>query len=119
MAVAAAAREALWINKLIETFRFNNAAMPMLIRMDSESALALVRNPVVLQRSKHIVVLHHVVRERASRGDVTLEYCSIKTLHLYAATYSHYSLSLATTQSSIAELLLLFNHNILGCLTTT
>jgi hypothetical protein len=44
---------------------------------------------------------------------------TVRTLHVYAATYSHYSLSLATTQSSIAELLLLFNHNILGCWTTT
>jgi hypothetical protein len=42
-----------------------------------------------------------------------------RTLHVYAATYSYYSLSLATTQSSIAELLLLFNDNILGCWTTT
>jgi hypothetical protein len=49
MAVAAAAHEALRMNKLIETFRFKIVAMPMLIRTDSKSALALVRNPVVFK----------------------------------------------------------------------
>jgi hypothetical protein len=49
----------------------------------------------------------------------SLRFVCVRALHLYAATYSHYSLSLATTQSSIAELLLLFNLNILGWSTTT
>jgi hypothetical protein len=43
----AAAHEALRMNKLIDTFRFENVAMPMLIGTDSETSLALVRNPVV------------------------------------------------------------------------
>jgi uncharacterized membrane protein len=52
----------------------------MLIRMDSESALAFVRNPVDYKRSKHIDVLHHVVRERAARGEVTLNYYSTEKM---------------------------------------
>jgi hypothetical protein len=43
----------------------------------------------------------------------------VRTLHVYAATYSHYSLSLATTQSSIAVALIqsqysgLLDHNLM------
>jgi hypothetical protein len=52
------------------------------ILSDSQSALALVRNPVVSQRSRHIDVLHHFVRERSELGGIGLEYCS--TEHMVA-----------------------------------
>jgi hypothetical protein len=83
---------------------------PVVITCDSKATLSLCYDPKEGQRSKHVYIVHHFAREWGA---------CVRTLHLYAATYSHYSLSLATTQSSIAELLLLFNHNILGCLTTT
>jgi hypothetical protein len=39
-----------------------------------------VKNPVVSQRSKHIDVLHHFVRERSDRGEIVLEYCSTERM---------------------------------------
>jgi hypothetical protein len=91
--------------------------VPILIRMDRESTLDLVRNRLASKRSKHIDVLHPFVRERAAKVEETLEYCSIekmladyltkvvsvKTLHLLAVTCSNHSLSIATTQSSMAN----------------
>jgi hypothetical protein len=62
---------------------------------------------------------HRTATEHGTKASLGPHTKSVRTLHVNAATYSHYSLSLATTQSSIAELLLLFNHNILGCWTTT
>jgi hypothetical protein len=50
------------------------------IRSDSQSSLALVRNPVVSQRSKHIDMLHHFVRERSDLGEIVLEYCSTERM---------------------------------------
>ncbi|KXZ43064.1 hypothetical protein GPECTOR_105g96 [Gonium pectorale] len=41
----------------------------MLTYGDNQGAQALVRNPIIQQRSKHIDVLHHFVRERTERGD--------------------------------------------------
>ena len=46
----------------------------MPIGADNQSALALIRNPISSQRSKHIEVAHHFVRERAQRGDVMFIY---------------------------------------------
>jgi hypothetical protein len=50
------------------------------ILSDCSSAIALVRNPVVSQQSKHIGVLHHFVREQASRQEIVLEYCSTERM---------------------------------------
>jgi hypothetical protein len=51
---AAAAHEALWLSKLLVSFGLNKVAMPIESRMDSESALPSVSNPVLSQRSKHV-----------------------------------------------------------------
>jgi hypothetical protein len=80
MAAAGAAREALWMRKIWTDLGVVEGVPRIL--SDSQSALALVRNPVVSQRSKHIDVLHHFVRERSERGEIGLEYCS--TEHMVA-----------------------------------
>jgi hypothetical protein len=46
----------------------------------SQSTLALMRNPVVSQRSKRMDVLHHWERARAGRNEIVLDHCSTKTI---------------------------------------
>ncbi|KXZ40994.1 hypothetical protein GPECTOR_1030g305 [Gonium pectorale] len=72
MAASAATRQALWLQKLLDVFEFE--PLPMPIYGDNQGAQALVRNPIIQQRSKHIDVLHHFVRERAERGEVKFVY---------------------------------------------
>jgi hypothetical protein len=74
LAAASAAKEALWLHKLMGDFGVECAA-PVLIYCDSQAALKLLVNPVVSQRSKHIDVLHHFARERVARREVRYEYC--------------------------------------------
>ncbi|KXZ41602.1 hypothetical protein GPECTOR_370g152 [Gonium pectorale] len=62
MAASAATRQALWLQKLLDVFEFEPSPMP--IYGDNQGAQALVRNPIIQQRSKHIDVLHHFVPER-------------------------------------------------------
>ncbi|MCO5552616.1 hypothetical protein L7F22_006130 [Adiantum nelumboides] len=44
------------------------------IYTESQSALAIVRNPIFHARTKHIEVHYHYVRERLLAGDISLAY---------------------------------------------
>ncbi|MCO5552119.1 hypothetical protein L7F22_005629 [Adiantum nelumboides] len=44
------------------------------IYTDSQSALAVARNPVFYARTKHIEVHYHYVRKRLSAGEISLAY---------------------------------------------
>jgi hypothetical protein len=78
MAAAAAAREALWSKRLVVDFGLSDA--PNQICSDSQSAIALAHKPAVWQRSKHIDILHHFVREKVHLTEVQLVYCATKEM---------------------------------------
>jgi hypothetical protein len=71
-AVASSAREALWLRQLLPTFGIN--LKQFMIRTDSMGAMNSLKNPQITQRTKHIDVMHHFVRERCAKGDLTLEF---------------------------------------------
>ncbi|KAJ9520578.1 hypothetical protein QJQ45_007436 [Haematococcus lacustris] len=72
-AAADATREALFLRKLLHELCAVTGPVPILC--DSQGAVALVKNPVESQRSKHIAVMHHMARERVWRGEVEFSYC--------------------------------------------
>ena len=47
---------------------------PTTIFTDSQSALAVARNPIFHARTKHIEVHYHYVKERLSAGEINLDY---------------------------------------------
>ena len=47
---------------------------PTEIRVDNKSAIALAKNPVYHDRSKHIDTRYHYIRERITKQDLKLEY---------------------------------------------
>jgi hypothetical protein len=71
MASAAAAAQAVWLQKLLEEV-VGIPAKPTIILMDNMAAIALAKNPVHHDRSKHIVVKYHFTRECVERGDIEL-----------------------------------------------
>ncbi len=73
MAAAAATREALWLRNVVSVF--TGSVEQVLIWGDNQGALSLIKNPLLTERSKHIDVQHHFVRDRAERGEVKFEYC--------------------------------------------
>jgi hypothetical protein len=74
MAAAHAIKEALWLRKLFADLRMPVSAIDL--RSDNQAAIALLKNPIASNRSKHIDVLHHFARERVIRGEISISYCS-------------------------------------------
>jgi len=72
IAAASTAKEALWLRKLLKDLHFNIDTIA--INADSQSAIKLIKNPIVSLRSKHIDVIHHFVRERTARNEISFEY---------------------------------------------
>jgi hypothetical protein len=93
MAVSDAARSILWAKNILGELRFIGCdsqesnphphhysasllvSTPHLIN-DNKSAIAMATNDVHHQRSKHIDLRYHFVRERIADGTLTLDWCS-------------------------------------------
>ncbi|GAQ92153.1 hypothetical protein KFL_009340020 [Klebsormidium nitens] len=73
MAAAHAAKEALWIRKLAADLGLESGRLT--VWSDNQGALQLIKHPITSQRSKHIDISHHFVRERVVRGELKFEYC--------------------------------------------
>jgi hypothetical protein len=68
-----AAKEALWLGRLARTFRQYNSKWISTVFSDSQGAVALAKNPVHHNASKHIEVPYHFVRDCATNEMLSLE----------------------------------------------
>ena len=75
MAAAVAAREALWIKKLMTDLGVS-APGPIRVSCDNQAALSLLKDPIAHSRTKHIDIMHHFARERVMRKELAFVYCS-------------------------------------------
>ena len=73
IAATSAATQALWLARLLsELLGIETKAVEL--RMDSKSALALAKNPVFHERSKHIRTKYHFIRSCLEEGSVKASY---------------------------------------------
>jgi len=72
MAAAVAAKEAVWLRRLLGELQ--EPTSPVHLHCDNQSALKLTDNPCGTARSKHIDVTHHFVRDRVRSGDLLFSY---------------------------------------------
>ena len=72
VALASATREAVWLRRLLRELGTNQESV--IIHKDNQGAIALASNAVVNQRSKHIDVRYHFVRDCVLAGEVQLNY---------------------------------------------
>jgi hypothetical protein len=73
VAAAAAACQGVWLSRLIADV-LGTKEMPVKLLMDNMSAIALSRNPVHHDRSKHIDTKYHFIRECIEEGKVEVEH---------------------------------------------
>lgn len=75
MAGAAGACQAKWLTRLLGDVVGSRVQQPIL-KMDSQSAIALAKNPVLHDRSKHIDIKYHFIRDCVENGSLSLEQVS-------------------------------------------
>lgn len=72
MALSSAVQESLWLKQLISEISMTPDIVK--IHCDNRGALELAKNNVTSQRSKHIDIRHHFIREHVFNKNVVLEY---------------------------------------------
>jgi hypothetical protein len=65
--------EAIWLRKLL-TGLFNLEMEATVILCDSQSCIKITKNPVFHDKSKHIEIRYHYIRDMVQRGAVKLQY---------------------------------------------
>ncbi|GAB2282271.1 hypothetical protein Dimus_039531 [Dionaea muscipula] len=73
VAAASCVSHCLWLRQLMRELEMEQL-QPTVVRVDNQSAIAIAKNPVYHDRSKHIDVRFHFLREAIARGDVELAY---------------------------------------------
>jgi len=66
--------QSVWLNNIMTQIGFN-LDVPIKIYVDNVSAINLAKNPVFHQRSKHIDIRYHFLRDQVGKNMIKLEYC--------------------------------------------
>jgi hypothetical protein len=73
MAAVAAACQGVWLARLLTDMLGVESGTSLLL-IDNQSAIALIKNPVFHDRSKHIDICFHFIRECIEEGRIKLDY---------------------------------------------
>ena len=71
-AVAHGICEALWVEKLLQELKVYNSP-PIKLYYD-KSAISITHNPVLHDKTKHVEVEKHFIREKIERGQICITY---------------------------------------------
>ena len=73
MAATEASKQAIWLKDLLGEV-YGQSSDKVVLRIDNKSAIALPKNPVFHDRSKHIHTRFHFIRECVEKGFVSVEH---------------------------------------------
>ena len=74
VSLSLATQEAIWLRRLMNDLG-NRMISPTLMYEDNQGAIQLSRNPKFHNRTKHIDVCYHFVRERVASNEIVVTYC--------------------------------------------
>ena len=72
-ALAQGACELMWIKRLLEELKLSQND-PMKLYCDNQAAISIAHNPVHRDRTKHIEVDRHFIKEKIESGVICLTY---------------------------------------------
>ena len=65
--------EVLWIKRLLEDLKIQSS-LPMKVHCDNKAAIAIAHNPVLHDRTKHVEVDKHFIKEKIEEGGICMSY---------------------------------------------
>ena len=74
IALSFAVREGLWLRKLMAETFLQPAKEPLDIRVDNQDSIALASNDLISERSKHIGIKYHLVKDVVRSGEIRVQY---------------------------------------------
>lgn len=75
VAASSAVKESLWLHQLLKDIQEDDKlVLPMTLYIDNQSAIKLVKNSEFHQRSKHIDIKFHFIREQFEKGVILPQY---------------------------------------------
>ena len=77
VAAVSCTKESMWIAEYLGDLGVDLGG-PVNLLCDSQSAIALAKNPVLHQSTKHIRIQVHFIREKLESGEINLKYVETK-----------------------------------------
>jgi hypothetical protein len=77
VAAGDATKEIIWLRGMLQEMHYPQS-QPTTLLCDNDSAIAIASNSVQHDRTKHIDIRHHFIRDHIKRGDVALQWVSTK-----------------------------------------
>ena len=71
-------KEAIWLQKFFNELFGNNQVIEM--HSDNQGAIALSKDDRFHQRTKHINIRYHFIRQHIENGNITLVYCPTENM---------------------------------------
>ncbi len=80
IAATQATKETVWIQRLLASLEKLGLAESTEIKCNNQGAIHLAANPTHHERSKHVNIQYHYVREKIEDGKINLEYIPTTTM---------------------------------------
>lgn len=79
IALSVASQEAVWLSRLLKNVGVKQEE-PILIYEDNQGAIELSRKPKFHNRTKHIDIAHHFIREKVNDKVIYVKYCETEQM---------------------------------------
>lgn len=77
VAASEATKEAIWVKQLLSEI-YHSESFDLILYIDNQSAIRLIKNPIFHKRTKHIDIRYNFVRERYENNDIDIMFVSTR-----------------------------------------